>query len=213
MGKQLYKPPAVMLGPRHDGIKLQLKEFEAAELEDGFQFELIKGELEVSPSPGPLRKDIAVAIFRLLDDYRRGRHPAPFAAVVWEPRVFVDGASDNATIPQPDVAAYRRYPQQSPESYREGAPSLVVELVSRGSAEKDYIRNRRLYARVRSVLEYWIIDPTVDAEKPAMTVYVRPAAAKPMRRLDVRPGGRYSSGNWPELGVDLSRLSPSACLG
>lgn len=39
-----------------------------------------------------------------------------------------------------------------------GAPSIVIEIVSEGSIETDYVKKRNLYQRT-GVQEYWIVDP------------------------------------------------------
>ncbi|MCG3127279.1 MAG: hypothetical protein CHACPFDD_02137 [Phycisphaerae bacterium] len=206
MVRRLYRPTVALLGPRHDGLRLSVAEFERAEFEDGYRYELIDGELIVSPTSSPVGKDIAVAVFRVLDAFNRAARQRPFAAIVWEPRVFVSTESKSGIVPQPDLAAYGRYPAQSPASYRGIDPALVVEVVSRGSVEKDYVRNRRLHAQVRSILEYWIIDPTEDQSRPAMTAHVRTSAARSFRRVDVSPGGVYESAVWNGLNVNLRRL-------
>ena len=41
----------------------------------------------------------------------------------------------------------------------QGAPDLVVEILSPSSSRRDWREKRELYAR-HGVLEYWIIDPT-----------------------------------------------------
>ena len=48
----------------------------------------------------------------------------------------------------------------------EGAPDLVIEVVSPSSRKMDYVRKNTVYAEA-NVREYWIVDP----EKERTTVY------------------------------------------
>jgi Uma2 family endonuclease len=97
-------------------------------------------------------------------------------------------------------------PKTVPDSYRRLQPALVVEVVTRGSIDKDYRRNRGLYQKVRQVREYWIVDPTRSARKPSMTVHHRARGASAFSRLDVAAGGTYESRTWSGLTVELSQL-------
>jgi Uma2 family endonuclease len=46
----------------------------------------------------------------------------------------------------------------------QGAPALVVEVLSRGTRKTDEQVKRRLFARV-GVREYWLVDPELDLIK------------------------------------------------
>lgn len=198
---QPYRPELTVLGPQHAGVRMSEKEFIQAQGEEGYRFELIEGVLEAAPASDPYGQDLALAIYRLLWTYD------VFAHVTVEPRVFIPDTPQGATIPQPDVAAYAAYPPKPVKSYRGVQPVLVVEVVSPGGVDKDYVRNRHLYAKVPEILEYWIIDPTQDAARPTMTVHLRAAGPQPFERLDIAPGGVYEPARWPGLRVDLGRIA------
>jgi Uma2 family endonuclease len=80
------------------------------------------------------------------------------------------------TSPEPDVAVVRsERAHQIRAGYVDGAPDLVIEIVSPESAERDYDDKRRVYERA-GVGEYWVIDPGGAAgDVPA-------AGRRPLRR-------------------------------
>jgi Uma2 family endonuclease len=49
----------------------------------------------------------------------------------------------------------------------------VIEVISEDTAEKDLVRNRRLYLRVPSIEEYWMLDPRPVASRPSLTILRR----------------------------------------
>jgi Uma2 family endonuclease len=80
------------------------------------------------------------------------------------------------TAPEPDVAAYQGFPLELPIeewNWRDVSPILVAEILSEDSADKDLVRNRRLYLQVPSIREYWILDPRQDPDHPSLLVYRR----------------------------------------
>src|SRR5207245_1639716 len=88
------------------------------------------------------------------------RHPTVINHVSNKARVYVSGTG-LGTIPEPDVAAYRGYPLHLPYrqiKWRNVSPLLVAEVPSSHDAHKDFFRNVRLYLRVRSIKEYWLLD-------------------------------------------------------
>jgi len=75
--------------------------------------------------------------------------------------------------------------------WRDYSPILVVEVVSPDTADKDLVRNRRLYLRVPGIREYWILDPRENPALPSMIVYRRQGTR--WRRYDYAPGSTYTT--------------------
>jgi Uma2 family endonuclease len=205
MIRSAYRPDFSILGPEHAGLRLSAREFDEAEVAEGYRAELVDGVVQLSPSADAPYQFIAVRIFRLLDAYRPKAGESGFALVLTDPRVFVT-SKRRATIPQPDVAAYTDAPRGVPEDYRDLHPALVVEVVSRGSADKDFRRNLDLYQRVPQILEYWIVDARRSKLQPALTVHHRRRGVDAFTRLDVPRGTVYESKRWPGLRVDWKRI-------
>jgi Uma2 family endonuclease len=118
--------------------------------EDGKRYELVDGELLVTPSPGWVHQTAAAELVRRLDGYVRLNSVgvARFAPAdislgedeVLQPDLFVVPASLNPRTWQ-DVQSLL----------------LVIEILSPGTARYDRLVKRRRYQRAR-VPEYWIVD-------------------------------------------------------
>jgi len=68
---------------------------------------------------------------------------------------------DAETVVQPDLLyiAASRTSIADPDGGVNGAPDLVVEVLSPSTAERDRTVKRKLYG-IFGVKEYWIVDPT-----------------------------------------------------
>jgi Uma2 family endonuclease len=124
--------------------------------EDGKRRELIDGELVVSPSPQTRHQAVVgnlhFLIARHVRDKRCGRlFLAPFDVVLSRHDVL-----------EPDLLyiSHERMERLTRRNVQ-GAPDLVVEVLSEWSRRRDEIVKRRLY-EAHGVAEYWIVDPEID---------------------------------------------------
>src|SRR5262245_55726838 len=166
------------LTPRDQGRPLSLEEFEHAGGLEGYHYELIDGKLEVSPLPNMPHEEVRDWLQDQLKDYVR-RHSEFINHLKAPARVFVPGRRAT-TAPEPDIAAYHDFPLHLPlrqRRWRDFSPILVAEIISEDTADKDLVRNLDLYLQVPSIREYWIIDPRIDADRPALTVHLAGAAS------------------------------------
>lgn len=121
--------------------------------DDGSRYEVIRGELLVTPSPSPIHQravlELAILLNGYLDRVRIGQ-------------VFVapgDVIFDDETMVQPDEFVVPSGSGPLPRSWSEmPRPLLAVEVLSFGTARDDRGRKRRLYQE-EGVAEYWIVDP------------------------------------------------------
>lgn len=197
MTTQLY------LTPRDQGRALSLEEFEHADGQEGYHYELIDGKLEVSPLPDLPHDDLQDWLRDKLKDYMR-LHPEIINYVKGPARVFVPGRRP-ATAPEPDLAAYHDFPLHLPRRQRrwqDHSPILVVEIISADTANKDLVRNRDLYLQVPSVREYWIFDPRQDADQPSMIVYRR-RGQRWQKPIEIPSGGTYTTRLLPDFELRL----------
>jgi Uma2 family endonuclease len=122
------------------------------EVDGGTRFELVDGELLVTPSPNGLHQTAVHLLCAALYPYVRA-HGTGLAAVA--PR---DVSVEAEQLTQPDVFVV---PKDEIERFRGSEPVerllLAVEVLSPSSARGDRVRKRRLYQRSR-VSEYWIVD-------------------------------------------------------
>ncbi len=170
---------ALRLGPRDHGRRMSYDEFMAGDYEEGFKYEIIAGRLYVSPLPRFAHDWIEKYIYHRLNEYAAAR-PEVINKVIDKSRVFVpDPSPHEVTAPEPDISAYRDFPQQrrSRVNWRDVSPILVVEVLAGEDDEKDLVRNPDLYLRVPSIQEYWLFDIREDAERPKLKVHRRDADA------------------------------------
>ena len=122
--------------------------------DDGQRYEIIDGELIVTPVPTMGHQRVVGRLCRLLDDYARR---VEGGEVAFAPLAVRLGHFDAV---EPDLvfltAARPRVPND--ENSMDSAPELVVEFISPSSRRIDRVREMALYAR-SGVSEYWIADP------------------------------------------------------
>ncbi|MEO5814879.1 MAG: Uma2 family endonuclease [Gemmatimonadaceae bacterium] len=120
--------------------------------DDGNRYEVIDGELFVTPSPRWRHQEAVVELQALLRDYlKRERVGHSFHApadVIFSPVHLV----------QPDVFVVPLVSGRRPESFVDvGRLLLAAEVLSPSTARADRVAKRTLF-RDQGVPEYWIID-------------------------------------------------------
>jgi Uma2 family endonuclease len=126
----------------------------------GPRYELVRGELLVTPAPSAAHQLAAGAILRVLDDYLDAN------PVGWACHSPADLELQPDNVLQPDVFVVRagsRGPGADPAKWA-GVTSLLlaVEVVSPSSARFDRVTKRDFYLEA-DVAEYWVIDVTARA--------------------------------------------------
>lgn len=124
--------------------------------DDGNRHEILEGDHYMTPPPNTRHQAISVRLLLILGTFvetqRLGQiFSAPTGVVLSEHDVV-----------QPDllfIAAARATIIR--EMLIEGAPDLVIEIVSPGSRRIDQVLKRRQYERC-GVKEYWIVDPELE---------------------------------------------------
>jgi Uma2 family endonuclease len=121
--------------------------------ETGPRYQLIEGDLLMSPAPNFFHQKLVVRLLRLLAAFVEGREAgevcvAPLDVILTEEDVV-----------QPDIVyvSNARKGIIAPEGLR-GAPDLCVEVLSPASRDLDRQAKRVLYAR-HGVTELWLVDP------------------------------------------------------
>jgi len=138
--------------PIASGYRWKSKDLERLPDEPYLTYEIIDGELIVSRQPHLRHGRIIAAAAQ----YLRPTVTALGGFVIVEPGiVWGDEAEDNVA---PDIAIVLpdRLHLATGRSLS-GTPNIVIEVVSEGSVEIDYIKKRDLYART-GAQEYWIVD-------------------------------------------------------
>lgn len=160
--------------------------------DDGKRYEIVEGELAVSPAPNTTHQRVIwhlVAWLRRaeLAGYGRG-YVAPLD-VVFDPHNVV----------QPDacfVVTDRLHIVTAANI--QGAPDLVVEVLSPGTRERDLGAKARLYARA-SVPHFWALDP----DRQTLQTYTLSDAG--YREATVsRSGDTLTSPLFPDLAFEVA---------
>jgi Uma2 family endonuclease len=140
------------LGPGAAGLGLSAADFDAAEYERGWRYELIHGVLVVNPSPLPAERGPNQLLGNLLWQYQQTHE---------------NGSSLDHTLPEHDIqiaddrrradrviwTGMRRQPKI------DDLPTIVVEFVSAGKQDllRDYETKRDEYLRI-GIREYWVFN-------------------------------------------------------
>jgi Uma2 family endonuclease len=126
--------------------------------DDGKRHELIDGKHYVTPSPNTRHQRIVGTLYGLIWSYLEAN---PIGEVFVAPYDVVFSHFD---VVEPDLLyiSNERIPQVVTPLHARGTPDLVVEVASKGTRRRDETIKRGLYERT-AVLEYWVVDPQVDA--------------------------------------------------
>ncbi len=189
------------LTPADAGREVSLEEFEHADGEEGWDYELIDGRIEASPTPELPHDSILSWLNPRFIDYSRA-HPEIVNYLSNRPRVYIPNRPA-ATCPRPDFAAFQNFPTHL--SYRQRrwkdvSPLLVGEIISPDYREKDLVRNVELYLQSPTIREYWIFDPLADADGWFMRVY-RKRGRVWQKPIDVALGATYTTRLLPEFSL------------
>jgi Uma2 family endonuclease len=132
--------------------------------DDGNKYELVRGELFVTPPPNDDHETILSRLSRILDRYVE----ANGLGLVYHPRsvVRVDGSEV-----EPDLMVRRPLPGIKDAWERAPRPILIVEVFSPTTRRRDQVQKKKLYLDL-GIDEYWMVDP----ERRSVTI-VRPAHA------------------------------------
>ena len=120
--------------------------------ESSDHIELVDGEIVMSPTPKYKHQRLILPLSHLLDRLTNS------GTVVLSP---MDVYLDDENVVQPDVfwvSGSDSRCQLGDDDYWHGAPDLVVEVLSPGTALRDKTVKFSLYEK-HGVREYWLIDP------------------------------------------------------
>lgn len=158
-------------------------------LPDQPRCELLYGRLYVTPSPTPWHQFVALFLWRHLEDIAEAAGGVAFAAPL-------DTELADHSVVQPDVIYLSATRLDVLGKCIVGAPDLVVEVLSPGSARQDRGGKLSLYAEA-GVREYWIVDPE--------TRHVEFLVNEDGRFLVSLPdAGVYRSEQLPEVHLDVA---------
>ena len=169
--------------------------------EDGMRHELIDGEHYVTAAPRPKHQRVSGRLYLRFGTFLEEH---PLGRVYYAP---LDVVLTDFDCVEPDLlyVSREREQRQMTEDYLEGAPDLVVEILSPSTKRFDQVVKHRLYERF-GVSEYWIVDP----EKETVLVYRRDGDRLQLCAELLRQGGAsvpvLSTPLLPGLAIPLDKI-------
>jgi len=142
---------------------MSYEEFIALSESSELRYELIDGEVYLLASPNFKHQFAINELHGTFYNWFKGKKCQAFTAPF---DVTLHKSKENINVVQPDVIVMCDIDKVDDKGKYKGVPTLVVEVLSPSTRNKDMIRKLELY-RMTGVSEYWM----VDVEKKAIHVY------------------------------------------
>lgn len=141
------------------------------------RYELIDGELYIVPSPTPRHQEVVLNLASILKEFVIS-HDLGIVSIA-----PLDVVLSDEDVLQPDIIfiAKERLGIVGEQNIQ-GAPDLVIEVLSPGTADRDRTIKRAHYARF-GVREYWLV------ESISKTIEILKASQKGFETVRVFPEG------------------------
>jgi Uma2 family endonuclease len=165
--------------------------------DDGRLYEILGGELHVSPPPGIEHQRIAGNLYSALRSFVLTQR---LGEVFFAPTGVKLSEHD---VPEPDiVVVLAEHAHKVGEAWIDGAPDLVVEILSPGTASRDLSVKREIYEQ-SGIPEYWIVDRKAGAVE-VLTL----EGGRYVRFGRFERGSVLRSKRLPELEIAVSSVLP-----
>lgn len=176
------------------GVRTKLEYDDLAHVpEDGNTYEILDGDLYVTPSPSPNHQRVGKRLQRQLEAFFEARG---LGEVFNAPLDVILSKKD---VVEPDLIVVAD-PAQVTGRAIEGAPLLLVEILLPTSVDRDRVVKAARYAAL-CVPHYWIVDLELQAIECYRAVSGRYELIAAVHHPDslVHPA-------WPELRIDTAAL-------
>jgi Uma2 family endonuclease len=189
------------LGPEDHGRRMSLKEFEPAEVQEGYQYELGRGVVVVSDVPKIVHLRQVSATRKQFLAYDLA-HPGVINEIAsgHECKILL---FDLESERHPDLAIYLTAPPKGKNLWADWIPAIVIEVVSLSSEIRDYEEKREEYFAI-GIKEYWI----ADADKGEVLV-LRRGRGKWVPRT-MKAGDIYETKLLPGFRFDCQKVFEAA---
>ncbi|MCL4515315.1 MAG: Uma2 family endonuclease [Firmicutes bacterium] len=193
----MQKPDEIReVAQKYDTSVVRLTYEDYCRMPAGLRYELVEGDLRMTPSPDVFHQKISKRLQRVLLEWIEDRglgevYDAPLDVVL-----------SNHNVVQPDLlyVAKERLGIIK-ESNIQGPPDLVVEILSDSSVEWDRVTKRQVYAKY-GVRELWLVDPK------GRTIEVATLQGHELATFQVYPTGTIlNSPLLPGLTLNVTRSS------
>jgi Uma2 family endonuclease len=161
------------------------------QLPDYPRHELVFGRLHVTPSPFSRHQITVQVLGRHLERIAKAAGGFAFLAPL-------DVVLADHSVVQPDILYVSAARLELIGNRVEGAPDLVVEVLSPGTARFDRVKKLKLYA-LYGIQEYWLVNHEMRQIDFLVNEAGRFVAMPPV-------GGKYRSAKLPEMHLEVSRF-------
>ena len=159
------------------------------------RWELLEGELVMNPPPTLMHQKVGMRLaYCLVEQVEDAGHGWVFSAPTG---VFLSDVS----APEPDVVMVRKEKRAlMTKRAIEGAPDVVVEVLSPSTKKRDLQLKRRLYAKY-GIGEYWVVHP--DEAWVEVLVLQR---GRYVRKARLTPPDVLRTDTFPTVAVPLEQV-------
>jgi Uma2 family endonuclease len=193
---------ATKVGPADHGRKMSLADFDHADVQEGYLYELGRGVIVVSDVPKRRHLAQVLETRKQLTLYQLAYPNRIHAICAGSECKLLIGRYESER--HPDLAVYKTLlPEEDDDFWSTWIPELVIEVISLGSELRDYQEKREEYLAF-GVREYWIF----DADKEEMLVLQRVDGR--WRERIVRPHDIYKTRLFPGLQFSCERVFQAA---
>jgi Uma2 family endonuclease len=181
---------AIQIGPQDNGRHMSLEDFDLAEGQPGYLYELSRGVITVMDVPNSRHLAQVDTIREQFSRYRT-KHPNQIHRIAHgsDCKILL---ADLQSERHPDLAIYKTPPPEEENIWSTWVPEIVIEVVSGQSRHRDYEEKPEEYLQF-GVKEYWIL----DAEKGEMLVHKRSRGR--WSQQIIRPPKLYKTALLPEF--------------
>lgn len=191
------RPQRLSLGPDNNGLRLTPREFDRADFDPAYSYELVNGVCIVAPPTDVNERQPNDELSYALRAYQRGPHGHHLDETL--PEHTIETHADRRRADRVIWCGLGRPPK------RGELPTIAIEFVSKGRRNwvRDFETKRDEYLEV-GIREYWI----VDRFDRSLTVWIKTAAGR--RKKVLREGQTYRTELLPGFELSISELIASA---
>jgi len=180
---------------------MSLDQFDKAQGVEGYIYELHQGVIEVTDVPRPEHFEQVQELRDQLTSHRLKNAGKIHAIAGSNECKLLIGTTGSER--HPDLSIYLTARPRTPDVWSLWVPEIVIEVVSRSSAKRDYEEKPQEYLNL-GITEYWI----VDSFKNQMTANVRNRGLwKPQI---VKTAQKYKTLRLPGFSLDLKKVFAAA---
>lgn len=192
---------AILVGPQDNGRPMSLADFDHAEVQPGYLYELGRGIVVVSDVPNFRHLAQHRMLRRQLDAYDLS-HPGRIYAIAGsgECKLLIAALESER---HPDICVYKYPPPDTEDIWSTWVPDIAIEIVSLSSAYRDYHEKPEEYLRF-GVREYWIVNADRREMQPLRAVGGR------WTERTIRPPKTYRTRLPPGFELELASVFRAA---